>query len=674
MKLNLLVATSQLKSNTGNMLGTGTSEGLDRLAEIMSAGGICGDIYDLPNGAQSPATASPFSLTSGFALKTDELAVGGIPELLENVKLNRHVTRIAETHQRHFGDKRRVNYGLKRSLMPWILEECYGAFKKRQYEHRLEQFNSFQAAADFWLDDYALFEAYKFRELDLSNPAYRRKTSPEVIAFSRAAAELIEFFKYQQFICFEQKQAIRRNINRRGIGLFVNLPFGVELESADVFFHPEVFDDQRQVGCSPEPEHGYPEQAWGIAVYRERSQGLADYLTARMQWLALLGDGVFLDHMVGWCGQYVLPMKIPAGSVYPHGEFLTTDHEERKTNMRWFLEIVLQTGLKIRGEIAGDHKRVLATIETVEAFAAAGHEIGTMAVPRWESENGRLKPLHRYRPSTLTMVETHDTSTLLQYLLNQKGYDADFESPILILEFCRRVLGLPFFAKDVPLTLDGCADIFWLEVCRRFAHGSPSTELVFTLPGLLSILTPRYRSASIENNINIKPGTSGAVGNGWGNWSYFSPPIEIIRDDPVTRSRLKELGNRSYTPFDYFHELDGSRISHPELAVIHSNPCARRIVCRNDQGRWDVLERAQLPAAAAVELELLVANESEVELWERIDVSGLLDLEPPSGYSFTDLNGKMATYRYAAADLKTDRLFSRLAPGQVHHFLVTRQI
>lgn len=669
MKLNILVATSQLNTRIGNVLGTGTSEGLACLAGFMEECGIRGDIYDLPNGVQHPVTASPFSLTNGFALKTDELAFNRIPELREDARLSRHISRIAENHQRYFSDKRRVNYALKRSIMPWILEDCFEIFRTRQYEHRQEQFRAFQNAAHYWLDDFALFEAYKARELNMKGGCYRDRNSPEVEAFISSTSELIEFFKYQQFLCFEQKQAVRQRINGKSIGLFVNLPFGVELESADVFFHAEVFNDQLQVGCSPEPEHGYPEQAWGIAVYRERSQGLADYLTARMEWLSLLGDGVFLDHMVGWCGQYVLPMVIPEESIYPHGEFLTTSHEERVENMGWFLNIVLKTGLKIRGEIAGDHKRVLATIEAVESFSSAGYEIGAMAIPRWEKEAGALKPLKRYEHKMLAMVETHDTSTLLQYLLNRKGYSDDFESPVDILEFCRRVLGMPFFETDVPLELEDCTSSFWLETCRRFTHGCPTTELVFTLPGLLSMLNARYRSATIENNINIKPGTSGAVGNGWGNWSYFSPPVEMMVEDLETRNCLRELGDRSYEPFDYFHELDEARKSHSNLSVLYSIPGGRNVICRNDKGLWAVMEQT---LNWRPDLELVIKNTSDDELWERIDLDGLLNLDQPGRYTFSDLNAEMASYCYETADLKANRLFVRLAPGQVHHFLVTQ--
>ncbi|MCP4754807.1 MAG: 4-alpha-glucanotransferase [Proteobacteria bacterium] len=671
MKLNLLVAVSQLNSLPGKSLGTGTMDALRHLAELMVECGIHGHIYDLPNGSRNPDTASPFSLNNGFALNTDELNVDNIPELHDNPELSGHIGQISSTHDRFFENKRTVSYALKRTLMPWILGECYQVFLNRDYYHRRQQFDAFLEKSAYWIEDYALYEVFKERDIDLSGHEYRRHTNPEVLEFKEKHRRRMEYFKYIQFLCFEQRQQIRTDLRKLNTGLIVNLPFGVETHSADVFFHPEVFDFELQVGCSPEPEHGYPEQAWGIAAYREKTPGLRNYLEEKMRWISGLGDGVFLDHLVGWCGQYVLPMVIPSDSVYPHGSFLTEDPTGRKENIRWFLDIVVGSGLQIRGEIAGDHKRVEATNAVLEEMIRQGADIGAMAIPRWENEKGRLKPLRRYEASTLTMVETHDTSTLLQYLINRKGYDEDFEKPERILEFCNRVVGLPFHVCDVPLTIEECTREFWFEVCRRFSEGTPSKELVFTLPGLISILSNAYRSASIENNINVKPGTSGAVGNGWGNWSYFSAPVETMKNDRFLNDALKRLGNRKYRPFDYFHDLKLPEDTAEGLKVVYSKvDDGRQIVYRNASSQWDILNLPVEFGDIDIDLELVIYNSSQEEIWERIDLDEILDLKRDVSYSFQDLNGDRSRYAYSVEELRTESLFVRLRSKQIHHFLV----
>lgn len=671
MKFNILASTSQINSRNGKCLGIGSVNGLAELGRRMKGCGIAGDIYDLPNGSRNPGIASPFSLTSGFALTTDELNFFDIEELKADKTLLKHVSSIQDTYCNLFGEGRTVSYTLKRSLVQWILTECFQRFSDAGEQRRAE-YKDFERIADYWLDDYALFETYREKEILREDKDYRDKSSSLAKRFIEKQKERIQFHKYVQFLCFQQRLGAYRELKKGGTGLIVNLPFGVEFDSADVFFHPEVFDENRQVGCSPEPEHGYPEQAWGVAVYKEKSAGLETYLKEKMQWLSNMGDGIFLDHLVGWCGQYVLPREIPEESRYPHGHFLTENHEKRKETIRWFLNIINQTGLRMRGEVAGDAARVKATREVIREMIEEGVNISAMAIPRWESRKNILMPLKDYSPGTITMVETHDTSTLLQYLLNRKGYFEDFETAGRILEFCRTVLALPFFENDVPLVLDECSDDLWFEISKRICNGTPSVDFVFTLPGLISLLDRQHRSPTIENNINVKPGTSGAVGNGWRNWSHFSPPVEVMTDDPDLKRKLQELGKRSFQPIEPFYVLDRKPLYEGELTVIYSPVTNRRIVYRSVRKQWKILDFPGLLDGNREVSELLVKNEEEEEVWNRIDLESLIDLTLPGQLQFQDLNGNRECYSYSVDELRENGLFVKLQPDQIHHFLVYR--
>ena len=667
MKLNLLVATSQLSSRSGKLLGTGTMAALADLAKEMETCGIAGDIYDLPNGSRNPDKASPFSLNSGFAQNTDELILFQIPELLQNESLLTHVKRLAAIYRENYRKNRTVSYMLKRTVMPWILEVCYEKFLNSLQGMREEQYRQFLETARFWLEEYALYEVYKEQSVDLQNRRYAQLEHPSTKEFADRHRKRIEYYTYCQFLYFEQRQRLRQELKNRHVAITVNLPFGVELSSADVFFHPEVFDTDFQVGCSPEPEHGYPEQAWGIAAYRERSEGLRRYLKEKMEWLSLMGDGVFLDHMVGWCGQYVLPMSIPEESEYPHGFFLTEDRAQREENMEWFLDILLDADLEIKGEIAGDFARVEATRSAVDRKIAAGYEIGAMAIPRWESVSNRPKPLQDYRPSTLTMVETHDTSTLVQYITNQKGDREDFEPPETIRQVGTRVLGLPLFPGDIPWRLEKVDQKVWEELCRRSLEGVPAENVLFTLPGLVSIIAEEYRTSSIRNNINHKPGTSGTVGNEWRNWSYFSPPVETLSRNGPLRRFLNDFGKRRFRPFDYFHDW---KIGNPEIQALYSKIGHRKVVYRDSQGIWQTLESLCEAEGETVLLELLFRNRSEEERWDSVDLREIMPLINGE-YCFWDLNDNRRRYRYPTANLQKEHLFIKLAPKQIHHFLIT---
>ncbi len=668
MKFNLLVATSQLSSKSGKLLGTGTLSAITDLARQMVDCGIQGDIYDLPNGSRDPDEASPFSLNNGFAQNIDELNIFDIPELAHNPSLRRQVEKLTQNYQKNFGRDRTVSYILKRTLMPWILEECYSEFRSSVSSNREENYQRFLEISCYWLNEYALYEVYKEESIDFQNSAYSQIDHKLVQGFIKKNQERMSYHKYCQFLYFEQREQLRKELKKLNTHIVTNLPFSVEFESADVFFHSEVFDTNFQVGCPPEPEHGYPEQAWGIAVYRERKDELRKYLEEKMNWLSLMGDGVFLDHLVGWCGQYVMPTIIPKESCYPHGHFLTKVREEREENMKWFMEIILNTNLQIKGEIAGDFERVKATRAVVDRMVEAGHEISAMAIPRWETIELTPIPLKEYGKSALIMVETHDTSTLLQYLLNEKGNTEDFESPEIIREVCTKVLGLPFFLCDIPLSLKDVDHEVWVDICRRSVEGVPSENVIFTLPGLISLIEKKYRTSTIKNNINNKPGTSGAVGNEWRNWSYFSPPVETLTESTELKKFIRQYGKRSYKPFDHFHYW---QVDNSDIQAIYSKVGNRKIIYRDSQKKWVTLGAEANIDLGNVLIELLFYNHSEAEAWDHVDPQKIIPINDGE-YQFIDLNANLLCYSYQGSYLREHYLFIKLAPQQIHHFIVIK--
>ncbi len=198
-------------------------------------------------------------------------------------------------------------------------------------------------------------------------------------------------------------------------------------------------------------------------------------------------------------------------------------------------------------------------------------------------------------------------------------------------------------------------------------------DIVFTLPGLISILSKKYRSATIENNINVRPGTSGKVGNGWRNWSYFSPPIETMVQTSSLKHALKELGTRQFQPFDYFHELKETKTGIEGLQIIYSKPANRSIIYRGSQKTWIKLELPTELTLEKIELELIIRNDGEEEIWQRIDLGKMLDLEDYNVFNFQDLNSERECYSYSSEDLATNLFFIRLQPNQIHHFLVYKE-
>ncbi|MDT8448185.1 MAG: 4-alpha-glucanotransferase [bacterium] len=661
MKFNLLVGISQINSRRGKSFGTGNVQAMRHLADLMSQLGFEGDLIDLPNGSRNPGMASPFSINSGFALNADELDLNAVDELGPELEIHGHLAQINAHYSQHFRDNRALSFQLKRSLMPWVLEHCRQAFEAKD-GFAGAAYKDFAQQASYWLEDYVLFQAAveaglgESELLGLSVPKKRE-------ALVATQGTRMNYHRYVQFLCYQQRSSLLAHLKKLGIGLIANLPFGVDLLSADVLFHPEAFDLTRQIGCSPEPQNGYPEQAWGMPLYRERSAGLEHYLSAKMQWLSQISTGLFLDHMVGWCGQYALPRgaKTEPGKVL--GAFLSEDPQERETNILWYLDLVLSKGLKILGEVAGDFERVEATKQGALKRIEQGADIALMRIPRWEHKENRVVPLKDYPKESLVAVETHDTSTLLQYLVNHKGRHEDFESTWNLLEFCRRVLGLPLHLSQLPLKTEQLSDDFCDEVVRRLSCGSQAEHFAMTLPSLLSWLSADYRNASKHNNINVMPGTSGEVGNEEGNWSFFSPPIELL-EDPKLAQRVQSFSKRSYRPFEPFKEVGAG----PNFSVIWAESSGREIIYLDDLDCFRVYRGQRLGLPGLMELSL--ANETDQLKEGLLFLNEVLDLARPGGYFFEDLNQTGALYRHPNAELREHGLYYRMEPGQIHHFLV----
>lgn len=663
MKFNLLVSISQINSLKGKSFGSSSVQAMRHLGQLMGQIGFEGDLLDLPNGSRSAGMASPFSINSGFALNADELDLNAIEELGPDLSAHPHLVAIAKHYSTHFKNNRGVSYQLKRSLLPWVLEECHQAFEAKQ-GFKSAAYQEFAELAGFWLDHFALYQTA--RESGLEGAALEKLRQPKAQAeFAKSQAARIDYHKYVQFLCFRQRHQLLEDLKAQGVGLIANLPFGVDFASADVFFHPEAFETDLQVGCSPEPYNGYPEQAWGMPVYKERSPGLETYLKAKMAWLAQISDGLFIDHMVGWCGQYVLP-KDQAAHPDPlgqHGRFLSEDQETREANILWYLDLILGQGLKILGEVAGDFERVEATKAGVLKRIEEGAPIALMRIPRWEKSENRMVPLKDYPKESLVAVETHDTSTLLQYLLNKKGRFDDFESQWDILQFCRRVLALPVHLSQIPFEADQLTDEFCDQILARLSQGTQAEQFTMTLPSLLSWLVAEHRNASKLNNINVQPGTAGEVGNEEGNWSFFSPPIELL-EDPKLQARLKPLVQRSYQPYSPF-ELVGAG---PDLSAVWADPAGREIIYQDELGRYRLYKGKRLGEPGLLELSL--ANETGQVKEGLLFLQDVLDLARGGGYFFEDLNQTGALYRHRTQDLREKGLYFRLEPGQIHHFLV----
>jgi len=162
-----------------------------------------------------------------------------------------------------------------------VLRLAFGNLQ-RQGGARRAEFESFCRASEGWLDDYAEFMALKelhgHASWDAWAPAFRdvnrwRDERGRLLAENETLARTIEYYRYVQFVFYEQWEAVRRHAAQHRRLIIGDVPWYVGYDSADVWAHPDCFDldvhgRPRTVAGVPPDYFSATGQLWGNPVYR----------------------------------------------------------------------------------------------------------------------------------------------------------------------------------------------------------------------------------------------------------------------------------------------------------------------------------------------------------------------------------------------------------------------
>lgn len=197
-----------------------------------------------------------------------------------------------------------------------LLEEAYKHFSEDV------GYLSFVKEEAAWLEDYALFmsikESYDLQpfwlwDKDLAN------RSPD--ALKKAAEQHVErvgFWKFVQYIFFNQWARLRRYANRNGIKIIGDMPFYVSLDSSDLWTHPDLF--QLKGAGNPTAVAGVPPdyfsatgQRWGNPLYDWHEMKKEDYIwwTARLKKAIDMYDILRIDHFRAFDTYCSIPAEDP---------------------------------------------------------------------------------------------------------------------------------------------------------------------------------------------------------------------------------------------------------------------------------------------------------------------------------------------------------------------------
>ena len=254
---------------------------------------------------------SPYSSTSAFA---------GSPLLISLERLAEHGWIDPSQLAALSGAVEPVNYQqIFRLKLPLVFEAARNFLRSAPPNAR-SRFERFRQDNRWWLDDFVLFDGLRSHlHLEGWNHWPRELAHRDPGALEKKRTELhddLEVRSVVQFFFFEQWQALRAYCAKRSIRMVGDIAIFVNLDSADVWTHPELF--RLNADLEPEVVSGVPPdffsktgQHWGNPLYRwdvMKAEGYQWWID-RLRWATRNFDYIRLDHFRGFAQFW----EIPAG-------------------------------------------------------------------------------------------------------------------------------------------------------------------------------------------------------------------------------------------------------------------------------------------------------------------------------------------------------------------------
>ena len=193
----------------------------------------------------------------------------------------------------------------------------YKAYKRNDIGNN-KKFNAFCHKNRWWLDDYALYMSIKnfydgksWIEWDKD---IRERNEDSLLIYENKLREEVEFYKYLQYLFYQQWHKLKAYANKKGISIIGDIPIYVSLDSADTWANPELFQLNKE--CLPKAVAGCPPdsfcetgQLWGNPLYDWEYHKFTDYKwwIQRIESSFDLYDIVRIDHFRGFDEYYSIP-------------------------------------------------------------------------------------------------------------------------------------------------------------------------------------------------------------------------------------------------------------------------------------------------------------------------------------------------------------------------------
>lgn len=248
-----------------------------------------------------------------------------------------------------------------------------------------------------------------------------RNRKPGAVArYEKELENDILFYQFQQLKFQEQWKKLKTYANKKGIKIIGDIPIYVAFDSADSWFHPELFqfdEKNRPVAVAGCPPDGFCAlgQLWGNPLYNWEYHKKTEYVwwTERMAYSFRMYDVVRVDHFRGFDEYY----SIPFGE-----ETAVNGKWEKGPGFPFFQAIKEKLGdLNIIAEDLGF--LTPAVLKLVEDTGFPGMKVLEFAFAA-DGQSAYLP--YRYKENCVVYTGTHDNDTLRSWYDTMPDWDRDF--------------------------------------------------------------------------------------------------------------------------------------------------------------------------------------------------------------------------------------------------------
>ncbi|MBR4355821.1 MAG: 4-alpha-glucanotransferase [Elusimicrobiaceae bacterium] len=369
-------------------------------------------IQILPLQETAPGITCPYSALSAFATDPVYVHIDAVEDIRQSESARQYIdglaAQIAVWRQAAKAPFGAVKQAKLKAL--WLGYQHFLAHEQSVRSARYLAFEAYQSAQAGWLRSYALFRAlkefYQWQTWTQWPEELRRFDKTAVDMFEAHNREYVRFFAYIQWILDGQLRVAKAFAQEKGIYIFGDIPFGTNLDSAEVWSERENYRLGWEIGA-PADQFSEGGQKWGLPAYDwpYQHQHHLDLWRRKIRRVTELYDIFRLDHLVGFFRTYVFA---PGDT---KGEFDLQGDQNQIDRGYAFLRMVLD---EAHGKLAVGED--LGVIPNYVRRMLVDLQIPGYKVLRWEREdNGYYREPRHYPPVSLATTSTHDTETVREW-------------------------------------------------------------------------------------------------------------------------------------------------------------------------------------------------------------------------------------------------------------------